>query len=258
MILTLKLILSPLLIAGVSLAGRKWGESVSGWFLGFPLTSLPISLVLALQQGTDFAAASAAGNLGGQASVCVFCLVYGISTLRSKWPVSAIAGLTAFFVSVAVLNQFRLTAVSAFIVILSIVAVTFTLLPRSGGEVKTTVLPTWDLPLRMALAAAFVFGLTLVADRLGPQLSGLLATFPVFGLIMSIFTHQQGGSTAALKLFRSYISASAGYAFFYLIVGTLLTRLGIGLTFILATLVIFAINGLTLFILQKKEHPAAG
>jgi uncharacterized membrane protein len=80
----------------------------------------------------------------------------------------------------------------------------------------------------------------------------------VFGLIMSIFTHPQGGSAAALKLFRSYISASAGYAFFYLIVGTLLTRLGIGLTFILATLVIFAINGLTLFILQKKEHPAAG
>ncbi len=258
MILTLKLILSPLLIAVVSLAGRKWGESVSGWFLGFPLTSMPISLVLALQHGTDFAASSAAGNLGGQASVCVFCLVYGVSALRFNWPVSAVAGITAFFASVAVLNQFSLTTFSAFVIILSIVAITFTLLPKSGGEVKTTVLPAWDLPLRMALAAAFVFGLTLVADRLGPQLSSLLATFPVFGLIMSIFTHQQGGSAAALKLFRSYISASAGYAFFYLIVGTLLTRLGIGFTFLLATLVIFVINGLTLYALQKRGQSAAG
>lgn len=258
MILTIKLILSPLLIAVVSLAGRKWGESVSGWFLGFPLTSMPITLVLALQHGTDFASSSAAGNLGGQASVCIFCLIYGITALRFDWPVSALAGITAFFASVSILNVFHLTTVIAFVVILVIVAVTFLLLPKSGGEIKTTILPSWDLPLRMALAAFFVFALTLVADQLGPQLSGLLATFPVFGLIMSIFTHQQGGSAAALKLFRSYILASAGYAFFYLIVGTLLTRLGIGLTFSLASLVIFAINGLTLYVLHRKGQPTAG
>jgi hypothetical protein len=256
MILSLKLILSPIIIALVSLAGRKWGSSVGGWFLGFPLTSAPISIVMALQHGTEFAAASAAGNLGGQASVCVFCLVYGLTALRFNWMVSTATGITAFFASIFILNLFNLTLTAAFIIILVVVVVVFLLLPKSGGELKVTVLPKWDLPARMVLAAAFVYGITTFADVLGPQLSGLVAPFPVFGLIMSIFTHQQSGSGAALKLFRSYVTASAGYACFFLIVGSSLTSLGIGLAYTLATLAIFCLNGFTLYILQKTDHPS--
>lgn len=255
MVLSLKLILSPIMIALVSLAGRKWGSSVSGWFLGFPLTSAPISIVMALQHGAEFAAASAAGNMGGQASVCVFCLVYGISALRFNWLISAAAGIGAFFISVFILNQFNLTLIAAFIIILAVVAVVFLLLPKSGGETKEPVLPKWDLPLRMVLAAVFVYGITTFADVLGPQLSGLIAPFPVFGLIMSIFTHQQSGSGAALKLFRSYVTASAGYAFFFLVVGLGLPTLGIGWTYSLATLAIVCLNGFSLFILQTTDRP---
>lgn len=252
MILTVKLILSPLIIAVISLAGRRWGSTVSGWFLGFPLTSAPITLVMALQHGTDFAAASAAGNLGGQASVCVFCLVYSYAALRFNWMVSAAFGITAFFASIIILNQFNLTLLPAFFLILATIAIVFWLLPRSGGEFKNTVLPQWDLPLRMLLATAFVFGITSFAAVLGPQLSGLIAPFPVFGLIMSIFIHKQNGSAAALKHFRSYVTSSAGYACFYLILGMALPSLGIGITFLLATLAIFGLNGLTLFLLQRN------
>jgi hypothetical protein len=258
MILLLKLILAPIIIALVSLAGRKWGSSVGGWFLGFPLTSGPISIVMALQHGTGFAAASAAGNLGGQASVCVFCLVYGLTALRFNWLISAAAAISAFFASIFLLNQFDLTLTAAFIIILAVVVVVFILLPKSGGESKETFLPAWDLPARMLLAVVFVYGITTFADVLGPQLSGLIAPFPVFGLIMSIFTHQQSGSGAALKLFRSYVMSSTGYACFFLIVGLALPTLGIGWTYALATLAIFCLNGFTLFILQKTDHPVTG
>jgi len=252
MVLILKLILSPLLIAMVSLAGRKWGSTVSGWFLGFPLTSAPISLVIALQHGPEFAAASAAGLMGGQAAVCVFCLVYGYTALKYGWVVSAVAGIAAFFAAIFVLNLFPLTLPLAFMIILATVVIVFLLLPKKGGESKELDLPGWDLPVRMLLAAVFVYVVTGFAAALGPQLSGLVAPFPVFGLIMSIFTHKQNGSAAALKHFRSYVSASAGYAVFFLIVGSTLTSLGIGLTFLLATVAIICLNGLTLYFLQKK------
>jgi hypothetical protein len=253
MVLTLKLILSPLLIAIVSLAGRKWGSTVSGWFLGFPLTSAPISLVIALQHGPDFAAASAAGLMGGQAAVCVFCLVYGYTALKYGWFVSAIAGIAAFFAAIFVLNLFPLTLPVAFVIILAAVVIVFLLLPKKGGEFKELDLPGWDLPVRMLLAAVFVYVVTGFAAALGPQLSGLVAPFPVFGLIMSIFTHKQNGSAAALNHFRSYVSASAGYAVFFLIVGSALTSLGIGLTYLLATVAIICLNGCTLYLLRKKE-----
>jgi hypothetical protein len=208
---------------------------------------------MAMQQGTEFAAASAAGNLGGQASVCVFCLAYGVAALRFDWMISAIIGISAFFTAIFVLNLFTLTLPAAFIIILAVVAMVTILLPRSGGEHKEAILPSWDLPARMILAAAFVFAVTTFAAVLGPQLSGLMAPFPVFGLIMAIFTHKLSGSGAALHLFRSYVLSSAGYACFFLIVGVFLPALGIGWTYSLATLAIFCLNGFSFMQTQKSR-----
>ncbi|RPI79530.1 MAG: hypothetical protein EHM45_02595 [Desulfobacteraceae bacterium] len=64
MVLVLKLFLTPFLIAAATLTGRRWGPGVSGWLIGFPLTSGPIALILALQQGPDFAAISLFGFAG--------------------------------------------------------------------------------------------------------------------------------------------------------------------------------------------------
>lgn len=61
--LLLKLLLTPALIAAASLAGRQWGQAVSGWFVGLPLTSGPIAFFVALDQGVGFAAATALGAL---------------------------------------------------------------------------------------------------------------------------------------------------------------------------------------------------
>ena len=46
--LVIKLLLTPILIGMVSLAGRRWGPAISGWFVGLPLTSGPVMLFLAL------------------------------------------------------------------------------------------------------------------------------------------------------------------------------------------------------------------
>ncbi len=63
--LALKLILTPLFIGMASLAGRRWGPVVSGWLVGLPLTSAPVTLFLAFEQGTTFASRVAQGTLMG-------------------------------------------------------------------------------------------------------------------------------------------------------------------------------------------------
>src|SRR5437660_633846 len=45
-LLLAKLVLTPLLIAAVTLAGRRWGPGVGGWLAGLPLTSGPVSVFL--------------------------------------------------------------------------------------------------------------------------------------------------------------------------------------------------------------------
>ena len=78
-LLAFELIASPLLLLAATLAVRRWGESVGGSFVGLPLTSGPISLFLALEQGAPFARDATAGSLTATvaqaAAVWVYCLL---------------------------------------------------------------------------------------------------------------------------------------------------------------------------------------
>src|SRR5262249_12756510 len=74
--LVLKVLVTPALIGGASLAARRWGHQVSGWLVGLPLTSGPIAFFLALERGTSFAAAAAIGSLAGAVAEAAFCVAY--------------------------------------------------------------------------------------------------------------------------------------------------------------------------------------
>src|SRR5436309_13147475 len=83
--LLLKLIVTPVLIGAASLAGRRWGETLSGWFIALPLTSGPVCWFLAIEQGTGFAAGAARGCLAGAAAEDGFCLAHAIRARTSGW-----------------------------------------------------------------------------------------------------------------------------------------------------------------------------
>jgi hypothetical protein len=87
----------------------------------------------------------------------------------------------------------------------------------------------------MLLAAAFVIALTTFADALGPHLSGLIAPFPVFGTIITAFTHRQQGADAATRLLRGIVFGSLAYTGFFLIAGSLLTHVSLEWTYLLAS-----------------------
>src|SRR2546423_2106675 len=86
--LLLKLLLTPLFILIVTLIGRRWGTLVSGLLVGLPLTSAPVALFLALEQGTTFASRAALGTMTGTISYAVFCLKKKRLSTRLPWPLS--------------------------------------------------------------------------------------------------------------------------------------------------------------------------
>src|SRR5258708_17555903 len=103
--LAIKLLLTPMLVGVMSLVGRRWGPAVSGWFVGLPLTSGPITLYLALDQGTAFAARAAQGTLLGLISVASFCLAFSWLSLRAGWLGGLLAGWWGFFSSTLVFDR---------------------------------------------------------------------------------------------------------------------------------------------------------
>ena len=77
-LLVLRLVLVPLLIAAVTLASRRWGYRVGAFVTALPAVAGPTLLFYAIQQGALFAADAARGSLLGLVGVAAFCLAYAI------------------------------------------------------------------------------------------------------------------------------------------------------------------------------------
>lgn len=244
-IILFKLLATPFLIGSATLAGRRWGPIVNGLIVGLPLTSGPISFILAHQYGLEFAAKAAAGNLAGQVSMCVFCLTYSLLAQKNNWPRSAILAIAAYSLATVLLNGIAWQLFPAFVALAIVIFVILRLIPQQPVARFHAAPPRWDLPARMGIATAFVIVLTASANLLGSQLSGLLSTFPVFGVIFAAFTHFQQGASATSRLLRGIVFGSIAYAFFFLTVGACLTSLGIAATYTIALGTAIAVGGIS-------------
>ncbi len=250
MLLALKLFLAPVLIGLVSIAGRHWGPAVGGWLVSLPLTSAPVILFLAIEQGTAFASRAAQDTLLGIISVASFCLVYCWFSFRFGWPVSMIAGWGAFFALTFIEEGLILPLLFSFVVVIAFLAVILIVMPKSQSKDITINPPRWDTPLRMLVATAFVLGLTGAASILGPQLSGLLAPFPMFTTILAVFTHHFQGADFTRRLLRAVVAGSFTFVTFFLVISLLVNRWGIASAFGLAILAAMVIHGTSLYLMS--------
>ena len=233
----------------VTLAGRRWGSTISGLLIGLPLTSGPISLFLAFEYGRGFAAQAAVGSLVGQGSFCLFCLTY--SRLARTWPwfVSALGGVVVFVVLTVVWTSIAWSLLSASMFLLGVIALGAWGIPYTKPcSIAPLRLPHWDLLARMVLAAVFVLVLTTCAAFVGPHLSGLLSPFPTTGLVLAVFTHHHQGRARVITLLRGNIIGSLAFAGFFLVVGLCVLQIGLVATYLCATLVAVSISGLALYL----------
>lgn len=253
--LAFKLLTSPLLIYLVTLAGRRWGSTASGFLIGLPLTSGPISFILAYEYGLEFASQAAVGNLAGEMSNHAFCLTYIFLARRRSWPICTSLAIGVSFVATYLLNLVAWQLWPAFVTLLAVFIVSVRLAPRYPVSGPTLVAPAWDLPGRILCATVLVVTITTLADRLGPQLSGLISPFPVFCAIFAAFTHAQQGARSVTNLLRGFIVGSGSYLGFFVIVGAWLPTLGLGLAYLLASLAAIAIGGITFIVTREKGKP---
>ncbi len=85
-----------------------------------------------------------------------------------------------------------------------------------------------DLPLRAACQAALVLSLTAVAGWLGPQLSGLLAPFPIVATVLAVFSTCSRGTGEMVRMMRGMISGFAAFALFFFTLAVTLRRMPAG------------------------------
>ncbi|HEY5708498.1 MAG TPA: hypothetical protein VIS51_03815 [Solirubrobacterales bacterium] len=255
-LLAAKILLSPLCVVAVSLAGRRWGVAVAGVLGGLPVVAGPILLVETLLHGHGFGADAAAGTLLGLVALTVFVVVYGRVAAAARPIPSVLCGWTAFLLGVAVLNLIQPPPALSLILVAACFALGLRLLPPLPTSPPAVAAPPWwDLPARALAALVLVLVLTAVSGALGPHLSGLLAPFPIITSVLAVFTHTHDGFAQVSILLRNFLFGFYGFAAFCFVLAISLPTLAIATAFGFATAAALAVQATTL-LLRSRLQPA--
>jgi hypothetical protein len=162
-----------------------------------------------------------------------------------------------FSISTTLLQNASFPLVLLFFSIVAIIVLGLRLMPKekyieAGGEKPGP----WDLPARILLGTSVILLLTGSAAFIGPRLTGLLATFPLYISILAIFAQHQQGPAAAAHVLRGLLYGMFAFAGFFITLGLLIEQAGIGWSFTAATLVALVVQGGSLWILRRSPVQA--
>ena len=213
-VLALKLFLAPGFVVGTSLVARRHGALVGGLVGGLPVVAGPILIVLTVVHGHRFGADASSACLLGMVSLTAFAVVYARLAPRMPWAAALVVGWCVFAGSTALLAAFtnRPGALAGLVAAFAGFGIGLLLLPAASVNDADAAHPSWDLPMRAVAAAVMVLVITGISSRLGSQLSGLVAPFPVITSVLAAFTHAQRGAGEATVLLRGMLGGFFVYA----------------------------------------------
>lgn len=220
-IFLIKLTVTPLLMLAVSLCARRWGSLIAGLLAGMPLTSGPISVYLAAEQGSRFAAHAATGALSGITAVLISYLCYLALTIRNTIVLACAGSLVVFVISAVIMMALDNNAAAVTVSVIAICLLIYST-QEAGARMSAGRLPKWDLLARLVASTAMVLAVTAFAAKLGPEVTGILSPIPVIAWPLVVFAHVQAGRPEVVSAVRGIAAGSAGIVVFCIAISQLL------------------------------------
>lgn len=243
--LFLKLVLVPFFLLLVTLAGKRWGPSAAGWLAGLPIVTGPILYFIAVERGPGFAASASAGALSAVFASVSFSLAYAHVCRRQGWSLAMVAGLAAWIAAASLLSFSPPSVVLSFAVALATLLIAPRAFPPTPERPAGRVIGHVELALRMLAGAVLTLAVTIAAGELGPRWSGLLAVFPILGIVLAVFSHRAQGAGFAIALLRSMATGLYSFLVFCLVLAVALPAMATPLAFAAAVLASLTVQALT-------------
>ena len=250
----LKITVTPLLVAAMTLAARRWGPTTAAVLMSLPWMTGPGLFFLSLEKGLAWAAQACIGIELGTAGIAAWVLVYLAAAKRLRWPASIAAAALTYVAAGAATGRLALSLETAAAIAAAAHVAGFLMTSPPSTPARGGALPWWDIPVRMLATALLVGVISLTADVLGPQLSGIAATYPVIMTVVATFTHRQSGVAMVILLLRSLLLSMLSFTAFFLVLGWTIEAHGPVEAFTLATLVSIACSGCILGLLRLRAQ----
>jgi len=253
LILVLKLLLVPSLLAMVTLAARRWGPNVAGWLGGFPIVAGPVLLVITLEQGAGFGARAAEAALAGIAPTMLFLVLYAYLSARLSWWQTVLVGYLGWGGAVALLARAPAGLGVATAIGGTGLALALALVRLPPGVPLAQKPNRLELPARMLVGVLLTFVSSALAAAFGPRLAGYAAIFPLIASVVASFSHALHGRDAALRFLAGMTRGMWSVGIFCLVLALLPPRTGVGLAFAAALA-----TSTTVHVLSRPPARSAG
>ncbi len=253
--LALKLTLVPLFLLIVSMSGKWWGPSIAGWLAGLPVVAGPILYLLVLQHGPAFGARAATLSLSAILASEAFNFAYAWTCRSNAWPSSLAAGVAVWLASASALSSLPISPFWAMGTALAAVLFGQSFLPRSSVVASGAPLTRSDLLGRMIAGAVLTVIVTSMSDIVGAKWSGLLAVFPLLGIVLSVSSHRAHGPAFVISLLRGMVFGRFSFAAFCLFLSITLPLQSASVAFIEAAAIAIVVQSLTKRLARGRPTP---
>lgn len=230
-----KLLLTPVMIAGLTLIGRRWGPRAAGLIVGLPLTTGPVSVFLATEHGIAFAERAAIGSVLGFMNACCCVAAFAVTLRRKSLSVAVAVAVAVVAGSSLAVGELTVSMPVAISLAMPVIVFLWLVVRRPIAAEREHVAvaaripaaPAWDILARMLIATSMVASITAAASVLGPRMSGVLSALPVLGGLLAVFTYQRDGRAASVALIAAMIIGSIPGILFFAAAAGLLGRLSL-------------------------------
>lgn len=212
LLLIIKMAVTAGFVVIASLVTERAGPVIGALISTLPVSAGPGYVFLSLDHDTAFIAQAATASLAVNAATGVYAIVYVAIAQRASLSLSLPVALGLWFVLAAIINHVEWTFARAILANIAVYAVCVPLAARFRHVRMPIITRRWyDVPLRAAMVATLVATLVAVSSRVGPAMSGIIATFPIVLTSLMLILHPRIGGPATAAVIANGLWGLVGF-----------------------------------------------
>ncbi len=203
--LALRMAITAAFVVTASVITERSGPVIGALIATLPISAGPSYVFLALDHDAAFIAEGALASLPINAATIFLGLTYVVLAQRQSASVSCLTAVAVWILLASFIRSMQWTLTGGLIANAVAFAICVPLLRRFRHVKMPLITRRWyDIPLRASLVATLVALVVTLSGWVGPQISGIIALFPVVFTSMMLILHPRiGGPPTAAVLANS-------------------------------------------------------
>lgn len=230
-----KMAATAFIVVSASVIAERSSSLIAAMVATLPVSAGPVYVFLALEHDAAFIGQAALGSMGASVAAWLYCVAYVRAAQNLGTVPSVGLALLAWFATAFVLKQAALPVLANLLLMMAVFGASlFLTRPYLLATPLSPTARTWyALPVRAVAVALLVAAVTSISASIGPDWSGLLATFPIVLSSLAVILQPRIGGPATAAAMANAVPGLFGLGLGLVLVHMTAVPLGSALALLL-------------------------